>query len=166
VHRPPASDLPRERRLRKDDFRRRVLEALGGALGERAGRAREELRQLDAAAEGETKSSAGDKYETAREMIAQARELQARLLREAEAGLDWVAVQDSGRTREAVAAGALFRTDDGWHLVCPMPGDFRVETENVRGLSLGGPLGTALKGARAGESREFRGRRIEVREVV
>lgn len=125
-------------------------------------RAREELSALELAAAQETKSSAGDKYETAREMIAQARSMQASALREAEAGMEWLVRQDSSRSFPAVALGALFRTGDGWFLACPVPVRIDVDGQSVQGLSLQGPLGQAVKGARVGEAREFRGKRISV----
>jgi hypothetical protein len=68
--------------------KREVLDACRAWLtGRRAEYARE-IAALDEAAAGETKSSAGDKYETAREMLAQSRNILARNLAETEMGLE------------------------------------------------------------------------------
>jgi len=93
-------------------------------------------------------------------MIAQARSMQASALREAEAGLEWILRQDPSRPFPAIALGALFRTGDGWFLACPVPVQIPLEGLIVQGLSLQGPLGQCIKGARAGETREFRGKQV------
>ncbi|HOX53213.1 MAG TPA: hypothetical protein PKY05_17140, partial [Fibrobacteria bacterium] len=136
---------------------RTLLEAnAASALGE--------LESIALACGNETKSSAGDKYETAREMLSQARALQTRLLEEAKAALEWLDRQDPEQVREKVAVGALVRLDDGWILVTPFPAQLDVVGRAVRCLSLASPLGQALKGARAGESRVFRDRAVGIRE--
>lgn len=143
-----------------------VLEAFATALRERCAAAEKELAALVDAAANETKSSAGDKYETAREMFSQARDLQRRLLDEARVQLDWIARQDLSSPRTSAGTGALVRTSEGWMLLAPIAGSAKVGTETVQGLSIQSPLGQALKGARDGDVVEFRGRRLEVLGVL
>ena len=143
----------------------RVLAALRELLEARVARAVREIESLDLAAEGESHGSAGDKYETAREMFAQSRGLQAGILRDAREGLEWIRLQDSSRGRESVSVGAVFLTHDGWHLACPFPGEFEAGADRIRAVSMASPLGQALKGARVGERREFRGRVVEILEL-
>ena len=76
-----------------------------------------ELRSVDEAAAGETKSSAGDKYETAREMMAQARALLSRNLAETESGLDTLARMAAAPLRPIIGFGSLVQTNQGWHLL-------------------------------------------------
>src|SRR6188768_2532876 len=86
-------------------------------LEERKAEYLRELRNVDEAAAGETKSSAGDKYETAREMMAQARNLLGRNLAETEAGLDTLARMAAAPLRPIIGFGSLVETDQGWHLL-------------------------------------------------
>jgi hypothetical protein len=125
-----------------------------------------ELDALDEAAQGETKSSAGDKYETAREMIGQARSMQHRIREETQALLDWLDRQDPSTSARAFAAGAVVRTSTGWFLVCPSPIEVEVAGHRVQGVTLASPFGQACKGARAGETRVFRDRTVEILEIL
>lgn len=144
------------------DFRSRVLAAFTSFLEERRATALLELATLDEAAANETKSSAGDKYETAREMFSQARDMQRRIREEAEAGLEWLGRQQGAPLRDHCGPGALVKTSDGWLLIGPIPIQVDVDCTSVQGASLQSPLGLALKGARSGDRTVFRGRDIEI----
>lgn len=143
-----------------------VLEAFAAGLRERCAGAERELAALAEAAGNETKSSAGDKYETAREMFSQARDMQRRLLDEARLQIEWIVRQDLSSPRTSAGTGALVRTSEGWMLLAPISGSAQVGTESVQGLSIQSPLGQALKGAREGGLVEFRGRRLEIQRVL
>lgn len=140
----------------------RVLETFALGLRARCADAEKELAALAEAAGNETKSSAGDKYETAREMFSQARDMQRRILDEARIQLDWIGRQDPSVRRGSAGPGALLRTGDGWMLLGPIPSAVEVDGVPVQGLSTQSPLGQVLKGAREGDCVEFRGRRLEI----
>lgn len=133
-----------------------------------------ELESLDAAAAGETKSSAGDKYETAREMIAQSRNLIARTLAETEAALqalERMAAGKPGGDTEAepggrVMFGSLIETSRGWYLAGVSLGEVETESGNVNTLTLASPLGQALKGKSAGDRVPWRGGNLEIVRVI
>ena len=147
-------------------FKQRVLTAFRQALLSRRDEARHELALLDEAAAAETKSSAGDKYETAREMIAQSRSLQERGRAEAQAGLDWLDALDAARLRECAGAGALVESDLGLHLLGLLTSSVQVDSRTVQGITPASPLGQALKGKRAGDMLDWRTRRITVLHIV
>jgi transcription elongation GreA/GreB family factor len=140
----------------------RTLDAFAAHLEKGRSSAEHELEALDEAAANETKSSAGDKYETAREMFSQARDLQRRIREEAEAGLAWIERQRAEASRVACGPGALVETSEGWLLLGPVPVKIEVDGVAVQGVSAQSPLGQALKGARAGETRIFRERALVV----
>lgn len=148
------------------EFRSRVLEAFTTFLQERLASATHELATLDEAAANETKSSAGDKYETAREMFSQARDMQRRIREEAEAGLEWLGRQQGAPRRDHCGPGALVKTSDGWLLIGPIPIQVDVDGTSVQGASLQSPLGLALKGTRPNDHAVFRGRGIEILEIL
>ena len=124
-----------------------------------------ELRNVDEAAAGETKSSAGDKYETAREMMAQARNLLGRNLAETESGLDTLARMASAPLRPIIGFGSLVETDQGWHLLGASLGEREIAGVTVRMISLASPLGGALKGKSAGDRFPWRGSEAAVLRV-
>lgn len=122
-----------------------------------------EIAALDAAAAGETKSSAGDKYETAREMIAQSRNLAGRTLEETEASLLALDRMAAAPVGPRVGFGSLVETSAGWFLVGASLGEVEAGGGlKVRTLSLASPLGQTLKGRALGERVEFRGSVLEI----
>lgn len=133
----------------------------------------QEWVQLQSASLAETKSSAGDKYETAREMMAQSRRILERNVSETQdliAGLDRM-LKDNGMG--PIHFGSLVRLKMGWHLVGLNLGVFtwnQSESENkneseVRAVSLVSPLGLVLKGLTLGENFQWRGQTLSVLEI-
>lgn len=121
---------------------------------------RRELANLDEAASRETKSSAGDKYETGREMIAQSRRLIEGNLAEMDTAL---ATLDRMLAAPALARcgfGSLVETSQGWFLAGASLGDVEVDGTLIRTLSLASPLGQALKGHGAGDRIPWRGQEL------
>lgn len=116
-----------------------------------------ELASLDEAAGRETKSSAGDKYETAREMIAQGRNLVGRNLGETENNLGMLDRMAAAPSGAKVGLGSLVETSLGWYLVGASLGEIGWEGTAVRTLSLGSPLGQALRGRVPGDRLAWRG---------
>jgi len=147
-------------------FKQRTLEAFRLALTTRRDEALHELALLDEAAASETKSSAGDKYETAREMIGQSRSLQERGRLEAQSGLDWLATLDASRLRESAGPGALVRSDLGLHLLGVLTASVRIDETTVQGITPASPLGQVLKGKRTGDAFEWRGRSVTVHAIA
>lgn len=143
-------------------LRLRVLEAFRTLLAHRLQEALRELSLLDEAAAAETKSSAGDKYETAREMIAQSRSLQEKGRAEAQAGLEWIERILGNGPAATVHAGVLVHSELGWHLVGALTSAVLVDGTSVQGITLSSPLGLAFKGKAAGDALEWRGRPVRI----
>jgi hypothetical protein len=138
-----------------------------------------ELRSLDEAAAGETKSSAGDKYETGREMIAQSRSLIQRNLGEMLSQLEALERMSgtshaAGEAVEAAPAdspdrigfGTLVETGSGWVLVGISLGDVDFQGLSIRTASLASPLGAALRGRRSGDRIPWRGSHLEIARMI
>ncbi|MCB9496143.1 MAG: hypothetical protein H6686_04560 [Fibrobacteria bacterium] len=148
------------------DWKRTVLEVWEQEFLRKKGEAHRELALLDEAASAETKSSAGDKYETAREMFAQARVQHRKSLEESLDALAWLERQKMTPPAEHVRAGALVRLDGEWILVGPLVAKVVVQGVPVQGMSLASPRGQVLKGARVGETRRFREVAVAVQEIL
>jgi len=124
------------------------------------------IAALQAAANEEDKSSAGDKYETAREMMRQEQEkldaqlAQARLLREQLGRLD------PHEAHERVQAGSLVITGEGRYYLAAAVGKVGLDGVNYFVLSTAAPLGRALLGKRVGEEATVRGRKLKIEVVI
>ena len=104
----------------------------------------------------ETKSSAGDKYETGRAMMHLEKEKlasqRAEALRQKKV-LDQINLSPS----PAVALGSLVQTNRGWFFVAVGLGKMSLEQEECFAISPAAPIGQALMGKVAGEACTFNG---------
>lgn len=124
-----------------------------------------QLLALQEASNADTKSSMGDKYETGRESINQSRDL----LEKQKVLLDRdekVIAQTSVDPTATVSSGALVKVQLGWLWVAVSVGKVMHEGQEVQVVSADSPLILALKGKRVGEKVAFRGRFMEILEVV
>ena len=120
------------------------------------------LREAQRTANQETKSSAGDKYETGRAMM--------HLEQEKLAGQRATALQskkvldqiDPNRSGSRVGLGSLVQTDRGWFYVSVGLGQVAVGSEFCFAISPAAPLGNALWGRRAGEAATFNAQTVQV----
>ena len=126
----------------------------------------EKLRDLSASAANETKSSAGDKYETARAMLHieqdQVRGQKAELLAQ-QAVLN--SIEPNLKT-ERIVLGSLVQIGESYYYLSLALGRLKVEGKTVYALSLQAPLGGQLKGLTTGESVTVAGKVRRVDEVV
>lgn len=108
------------------------------------------LQEIQEAAGQETKSSAGDKYETAREMMQQERnkwEARLALLKSQLQELNYLERQTNGNT---VQPGCIIETDKGYFLLGPAIGKVENALVKLMCISPGAPLGQALLHKKAG----------------
>lgn len=127
----------------------------------------EELQsQLDGLAEAkgsEQKSSAGDKFETSREMMRQEEELLNRQLRQIE--------QQRGGLAQAECLcsqaehGAFVQTSLGHFLLVGALGTEMIDNTKVMAVSMGSPLGTALNGLKAGDRFTLNGKEHSIESI-
>ncbi len=121
-----------------------------------------ESAALDQAAALETKSSAGDKYETGREMIAQSRNIIQRNLSEAVANGDALQRMAVAALQDRISFGTLVETSLGWYLLGVGLGELEYHGIRIGTASLASPLGAALKGKRAGDKIPWKGGTLEI----
>ena len=114
----------------------------------------------------ETKSSAGDKYETGRAMAQQERDRHAAQLHEAQQLLAALQKLNPELPSDAVRTGALAHTSLGLFYVSISAG--RLTTaggQEFLAVSAAAPLVQALAGRRAGEAATFNGQKVSVEAV-
>jgi hypothetical protein len=129
---------------------------------QRMAAARTAMQAAQESSSSETKSSAGDKYETGREManaerdrnaaqLQQARQLQAELLR-----------ISPDAPCDTVRPGALVHTSMGWFYLGISAGRLVVDGQEYFAVSAAAPVAMALKGLRIGEEALFNGKPVRV----
>jgi len=117
------------------------------------------------AAANETKSSAGDKYETAREMMQQEIDLNTARLNNAKAQEQVLKHIETDRISDTVIPGTLVQTDSGYFYIAVGAGQLMVDGVKYYAISMDSPLGVQLKGKQAGDSYELNGKRFQIKSV-
>ena len=114
------------------------------------------IEQAQEAITNETKSSAGDKYETSREMIQQDfNRYHTQLL---QSKRDWIALQQlSTEHKEMVDVGAVVVTEKMTYFIAVSLGQHTFEGKDLMVISPSSPIGKLFQDRRAGESISFNG---------
>ena len=109
------------------------------------------IRAAEESSEGETKSSAGDKYETAREMMKQELDRLGRQLREAQLLEQRLQKIDPHKVFEEVRQGSLVQTDAGSYYLAVALGKINLEGQEIVVLSPEAPMARLLLGRKKGD---------------
>ncbi len=140
----------------------RLNAACRAFIEQRMAAAAQAMRAAQESANSDTKSSAGDKYETGREMATQERDRHAAQLHQARQLAAELARISPDAPCDAVRPGALAHTSLGWFYVAISAGKLVVDGREFFAVSGAAPVAVALKGKRAGEEAVFNGRAVRV----
>lgn len=133
-----------------------VLQACHELIDKKIDELTSDIKDATESVNNDTKSSAGDKFETSREMTTQViRKLGAQL---EIASSQKVLLQNLERVniQDRVVNGSLIQTNHGWFFLGVPIGKVLIEGEAVFCLSQAAPLGQELFGKKTGESFSFR----------
>ncbi len=117
------------------------------------------------ASENDTKSSAGDKYETGRAMMQQEIDLNSRQLLEARKMQAQLQQINTETTHQIAQAGSLAETDKGDFYLAVSAGALFIGTKRYYAISVASPMGLQLKGKKAGESFILNGKAFKILNV-
>ena len=120
------------------------------------------IREAQRAANEETKSSAGDKYETGRAMMHLEQEKLASQRASAQQLLMILHQIDPDRRPARVELGSLVKTGQGWFYVAVGLGKIQVEDESCFVISPAALLGQALWGRQAGEEAMLNAKPVQI----
>ncbi len=118
---------------------------------DRINTATEAMRAAQESANSETKSSAGDKYETGRAMAQLERDRHAQLLADAQRMLADLEKINPDATSSVVVPGSLVQTARGSFYISISAGKLTVDGADYFAVSAASPIGALLLGKRAGE---------------
>lgn len=133
---------------------------------QRVDNAKQGLKLAEESAEGETKSSAGDKYETSREMMQQEQDRAMAQLNEANKLL--VALQTISITFQAdqVQPGSVVTTNNGSFYLAVSAGTITFDGASYFAVSPASPIGIKLTGRKKGESFDMNGKAYTITQVI
>lgn len=148
-----------------EELKRKLYQHCVDYVSERIEISQAAISQAQSAVTGETKNSAGDKYETERAMKQRETELFGRRLEEALKQQKTIQAIDISKRYDSVQAGALVETSIGAFFIAIGADEITVDGEEYCSISIESPIGQAMARLKAGDSFEFRGKRIQVETV-
>ena len=131
-------------------------------IEQRIAAARTAMQAAQESSSSETKSSAGDKYETGREMANAERDRNAAHMRQAQQLETELARISPDAACDTVRPGALVTTSLGRFYISTSAGRLAGEEPAVFAVSAAAPVAMVLKGLRAGEEATFNGQLVRV----
>ncbi len=145
-------------------MKQQLLAAARQALDTSVCTLREQLAALDDASAGDTKSSAGDKFETSREMLQQERDRLDAQLANARTQLLALEVAERAAPSDTVRLGSCVELVGGEaYLLATGLGKVRLpDAGHAYVVSAESPVGAALLGRRVGEEFAFRNKPMRI----
>ncbi len=133
---------------------------------QRIATASEALKQAQEASTDDTKSSAGDKFETGREMAQQDINRNKQLLADAQQQKAVLqSLKDVPATGKTVRNGSLVTTDNGNFYISISAGQLQVNNDIYFAISLASPIGKLFMGRSVGDSIMFNGKSYLIKGV-
>lgn len=126
--------------------------------------AEEAMKGAQDSANQETKSSAGDKYETGRAMAQQERDKFAAQVAQLNKSIK-VLEQMPIINNQVAEYGALVKTGAGFYFLATSLGSLTQDNAKYFAVSPTSPIGQALLGLKKGEATTFNGQNLKVEEV-
>jgi len=130
------------------------------------GAAEHAFKDAEKAQNEDTKSSAGDKYETGRAMMQQEKDRNTIQLNEANklmVALNLIGTKNNSST---VETGSLVITNNGKFYIAISAGTLVVDNESYFAVSAASPIGLKLKGLKAGDEFGLNGKAYKLLEVM
>lgn len=149
----------------KIELKKRLRDKAIEILQQRIDHANESMNEAQRAANSEDKRSVGDKYETARAMALNDRDIHARQLESAQKDLSFVQQIDVTLLHTHIDVGSCAETDNGKYFFLTGLGPIDVGNEKVYFLSISSPVGKHMTGKMTGDRVHFNGKEITIKIV-
>ena len=150
----------------KASFKQTVINLFLDQLNELLVSYRRNLEDLNESAANETKSTAGDKHETALAMLQiEQKNVKARL---EEVANRKKLLENAGATKTAgrIVNGTLVNTNQGYFFIAAALGKIRVDDQAIIAVSPSSPLGTKLLGLQVGDRFQLNNNSYIVQSIV
>lgn len=120
------------------------------------------LAQAREASNDDTKSSAGDKFETSREMMQQDIDRNKRLLMDAEENRKVLETIGHLPASDHIRGGSLVHTNQGIFYISISAGQLQLDGQTVFGISSASPIGKLMLGKVKGDDFTFNGKQYVI----
>lgn len=151
--------------MSKIELKSQLFGVCGNYLTKRLIRLNNAIGELETDLGNETKSSAGDKYETSREMInAEINRLSGQLqhFKQLE---DIFKMAKKGPTSKTIQLGSVVQTNQANYFLLIPVGEIKIDNQKFYGIGVDSPIGKLILGKRVGERFSFREQAIEIEKV-
>lgn len=148
------------------EIKQRLHKACLQKLEQRINNAKASMEAAQEAANEETKSSAGDKYETGRAMMQQEQDKAAGQLIGALKLKKVLDQLNPDREQQVVGMGSLVKTSLGNFYISASIGQLSLGGVDYMIISPVSPLAQQLAGLKAGEELDFNGRKFKIKQVI
>ncbi|GAB3167967.1 transcription elongation factor [Telluribacter humicola] len=146
-------------------MKQKVLAHLKALLDERMAVSWQAMEAAQASANEQSKSSVGDKYETARAMGQLDRDMFARQYEQARQERLVLERINEAEVLTRVALGSLVNTTAGQFFMAVSVGMVTLDGATVMAVSLASPIGKLLMGKGVGESFQFQGKTHKIEAI-
>lgn len=116
--------------------------------------------------DSDTKSSAGDKFETGREMMQREMDKLNASIDQYKNQLHLLSKINLNRKHQIGDLGCLIITDQEKYYLSIGLGKIEINSEIIFAISLNSPLGQLFKGKKEGEMVEFRGKTFKINQII
>lgn len=134
-------------------------------IEQRVANAQKAMQSAESSKSNQTKSSAGDKFETGRAMMQAEEDRNTIQLANALALKNDLAQVNRFNTSETVVLGSLVTTNKGTYFLSIGIGKVIVDKTTYFAISLASPIGELLFGKKVGEKVSFRGNHIIIQSI-
>jgi hypothetical protein len=146
-------------------MKEKLIQYVKNYLDQRIENAKAAMEAAQESANNESKSSAGDKYETSRAMGHLDREMHGRMYLQAQQERQLIERLDDTIIYKKGALGALMKTTMGVFFLSVSIGQVEMEGQKFMIISPQSPIGALLMGKMVGDSFSFRGKGTVILEV-
>jgi len=149
-----------------EDFKTKLYQRCMDFILQRIDTAETALKQAQEASNDDTKSSAGDKFETTREMMQQDIARNKNLLFDGQQNLQLLSsLADVPATGDAVRNGSVVYTSKGIFYISISAGQLKIDDQLVFAISAASPIGQLLIGKKKGESFSFNQNEYTIKDI-
>jgi len=150
------------------NLKQQLLAHLTSLLDERMAASWKAMEAAQESANDQSKSSAGDKYETSRSMGQLDRNMHARQYEQARQErtiLERLESLPEQATYERVSVGSLVKTSAGYFFIAVSAGAIQVAGQTILAVSAVSPIGQALMGNQVKGTFLFKGKKQTIQEI-
>jgi hypothetical protein len=147
-------------------IKKALLQACSTHINERIATIQQRLVGIEEARNNETKSSAGDKFETGRAMMQMEEEKSKAQLLEATRVRNQLEQIKLDNANQQIGPGHLVKTSNGYYFLAIGIGKVKLDGQTYYCISIQSPIGQLLRARQAGDIVSFNGREIRVEAVL